>query len=123
MTIGLSTESCVLTFGILSGCIINRELQDIATGAFAGAAISVLSSSDFPYFKQFIIFIISFITGVFTCTLVKDMLIYITPEMVTISPQVGALLSAAVSVRFLIVVAKDPLGLIENFIKLIRGKQ
>ncbi|WP_343529566.1 putative holin [Yokenella regensburgei] len=122
MAASLSAESCVLMFGNLGGCIISRELQDIATGAFAGAAISVLSSSDFSYFKQFVIFIISFITGVFTCTLAGDVLTYITPEAMTVSPRVGALLSAAVSVRFLIVVARDPLGLLENFVKLIRGK-
>ncbi|MGK0602858.1 putative holin [Yokenella regensburgei] len=122
MATGFSAESCVLTFGTLSGCIISRELQDIATGAFAGAAISVLSSSDFSYFKQFVIFIISFITGAFTCTLAGDILTYLTPDIVVISPRVGALLSAAVSVRFLIVVARDPFGLLENFVKLIRGK-
>ena len=122
MAMSLSSESCVLTFGTLSGCIISREVQDIATGAFAGAAISVLSSSDFSYFKKFVIFIISFITGVFTCTPAGEILTYITPDVMTISPRVGALLSAAVSVRFLIVIARDPFGLLESFVKLIRGK-
>jgi hypothetical protein len=118
MVAGIGTENCVLILDILSDCMTARDMQKIATGAFAGAAISVLSSSDFTYFKQFVMFVISFVTGILTCTLIGDLIAYFNPGTITISPSVGALISAALSVRFLIMLARDPFGIV----KIIRGK-
>lgn len=92
----------------------------IVLGAFAGASVFVLSSTDYSALKKMAYLAISFISGVLAAPLASGLLATVLPPNVQASPAVGALLSASLTIKllhWLIDGAGDPL----SFIGKLRG--
>lgn len=100
----------------------------IVVGAFAGAAVFVLSSSDLPTIKKAWMFILSFLTGVFSAAFFADVLeslISVLPgNHIEVGDTIGAMVGGAVSVRLLMMLiskSSDPDAL--NIIKRKGGEK
>lgn len=110
----------MLRYDIFFSCMVH---QDLIIGAFAGAAIFVIWASEYSFIKQFVFFVVSFATGIITNGVVIDIVTYLTLGGVTISPMIGALVSAALSVRMVMIISNDPMSFFTNIINIIRGGQ
>ena len=87
----------------------------VVLGAFAGAVVFVLSSSDLSIAAKAASFIVSFIAGCIGAGFMAGLIGALTPQPVDVPDGVGALLAAALAVRllmWLIRKAEDPEALI-----------
>ncbi len=71
-------------------------------GAFAGAVVFVMASTHLSLIKRAAFFIVSMINGCLCATTVADALESILLTHINVSPSVGALIGAAVSVKLLL---------------------
>jgi hypothetical protein len=95
-------------------------------GAFAGAAVYVVSSPDLNRFTQITYFVASFFLGILganmaTGILAKALSQYL-PDGVVIEPWLGATVTATLGVLFLIALTKvSPRTLITRVLQLLTG--
>lgn len=87
----------------------------VLIGAFSGAAIFVLSSTEFSPLKMCVLFVVSIAAGIVAAPFAAQFISAITPASVTAREPVGALVSSAIAVRFLMAVSKNSGSLINIF--------
>lgn len=74
----------------------------VVLGAFAGAVVFVLSSSDLSIAAKAASFIVSFIAGCIGADFMAGLIASLTPQPVQVSEGVGALLAASLAVKLLL---------------------
>lgn len=84
----------------------------VVIGAFAGAAVFVLSATDFPILKKIWIFALSFISGLvsagFFADLLESLLSFLPGKHIEVDDTIGALVAGAVVIRLLmLLIAKS----------------
>lgn len=77
-------------------------------GAISGAAIFILSSTEFSRLKSLFLFIASTFAGIVSAPFAAQILSAITPDSVFANESVGALVSSAVVVRVLMMLCNNP---------------
>ena len=86
-------------------------------GAFAGAVVFILSAKDISNLGKVGYFIVAFIAGMVGATTGTSLLVWLLPSRITVTPSVGAVITAAVSVKcllWLIGQASNPLALLSK---------
>ncbi len=119
MTIPLSTTTVStiisgaslvgIAHGLDAGCMI---------GAFSGAVVFVISALDFPIFKRWLLFLVSFLTGIVASNFTAALISIVIPQGVTVDKSVGALIASASAVRLLMMLAaktNDQTSLLDRF--------
>ncbi|MCG9124303.1 phage holin family protein [Laribacter hongkongensis] len=89
----------------------------IVLGAFAGAAVFVLSSKDLHTLKKLAYLALAFFAGVLAAPMFAALLATVLPASVAVPTSVGALLSAALVIKLLLWVieqASDPLAFVSR---------
>ncbi|PHV12930.1 putative holin [Chitinimonas sp. BJB300] len=103
----LSTTTLVSLFpGVDAGIVM---------GAIAGAAVFVLSAKEISNLCKAGYFLVSFITGIASASTGTSVLVWLLPEHITVTPSVGALITAAISVKLLLWLigqANNPMALL-----------
>lgn len=74
----------------------------VVLGAFAGAVVFVLSSSDLGLLAKAASFVVSFIAGCIGAGFMAGVISALTPSAVQVSTGVGALLAASLAVKLLL---------------------
>ncbi|MCL6262186.1 putative holin [Craterilacuibacter sp. RT1T] len=74
----------------------------VVLGAFAGAVVFVLSSSDLGLVAKAASFVVSFIAGCIGSGFMSGLVAALTPQAVQVPEGVGALLAAALAVKLLL---------------------
>ena len=90
----------------------------VVLGAFAGAVVFVVSSSDLSLTRKIVFLIISFVAGCLCAPMVAQLIDRVLPEPVDVSEGVGALVASALAVRlllWLIRCAENPSEWLERF--------
>lgn len=103
----------VTFIGLLSGIDAGAVI-----GAFAGSVLFVVSAPDFKLGIKFALFIVSMIVGVLCADFVASIITAITPDNVTASKPLGAIVASAIAVRLLMWInkqASNPTGIIDRF--------
>lgn len=119
MTIPLSstTFSAVVTGASLVG--IASELDaSCMIGAFAGAVVFVISAADFPILKRWLLFFVSFLTGIVASNFTAALISVVISHGITVDKSIGALIASASAVRILMMFAaksQDQSSLFERF--------
>ncbi|CNF82468.1 phage holin family protein [Yersinia enterocolitica] len=108
-----ATVTGVTFIGLLSGLDAG-----VVVGAFAGAAVLVLSASDFSLFKKLFLFGLSWGTGVLSAPFITSYINFLTPDEVKAAEPVGAMVAGAVVIRLLMWAnkeSKNPGNIIDRF--------
>ena len=73
----------------------------IVLGAFAGAAVFVLSSTDYKPLQKLAFLVLATVAGMLAAPMAASLLATLLPASVAVPQIVGALLAAALSIRLL----------------------
>ncbi len=87
----------------------------IVMGAFAGAVVFILSAKDISCLGKVGYFVVAFLAGMAGAATCTSLLVWLLPTHVTVTPSVGAVIAAAVSVKLLLWLigeAGNPLALL-----------
>ncbi len=74
----------------------------IVIGAFAGAVVFVLSAKDITNLCKIGYFAVALLAGIAGASTGTSLLVWLLPSHITVTPSVGALITAAVSVKLLL---------------------
>ncbi|MGA5657828.1 putative holin [Rahnella contaminans] len=85
--------------GLDSGCLL---------GAFSGAIAFVVSAADFYVWQRWLLFGVSFFTGIVSAEFTSSLLTTLLPHGLVIDNAFGALISSASSVRILMMLTAKP---------------
>lgn len=83
----------------------------VVLGAFAGASVFVISSSELTLFKRIGFFLVSFTAGMIAARMVAGVIDSLLPAQIEVADGVGALIAAALAIKlllYLIRMADDP---------------
>ncbi|QDQ27714.1 hypothetical protein FNU76_23795 [Chitinimonas arctica] len=75
---------------------------EIVLGAFAGAIVFVLSSTELKLARKLGFFLVAFCAGCIGARMATSLIAFALPASITASPGVGALLLSAVAVKLLL---------------------
>ncbi|PHV11322.1 putative holin [Chitinimonas sp. BJB300] len=87
----------------------------IVMGAFAGAVVFILSAKDISNLGKAGYFVVAFIAGMAGAATGTSLLVWLLPSHIAVTPSVGAVITAAVSVKLLLWLigqASNPLALL-----------
>ncbi|MDU1652720.1 MAG: putative holin [Leclercia adecarboxylata] len=108
------------TIGVTFASMFPEATPGVMLGALSGAAMYVLTSDPHQFWKQFLFAVISFVGGVFFSVPMAKILAGVInaglgllkpPVVIEVSPNIGALVSASISVAVLLrILAKSKRG-------------
>ncbi|HBE9082113.1 phage holin family protein [Serratia fonticola] len=111
---GSGAAAATVTGVTLVGLFSNLD-PAVVIGAFAGAAVFVMSSSEFSLLKKIWMFVLSFLTGMFSAAFFADVIeacLSVMPgNHIEVDDTIGALVGGAVAVRLLMMLiakSSDP---------------
>lgn len=113
--------STTALFGVLALAIISMLPgvdASVVLGAFSGSIVFVLSSDELGTVKKIGFLVASFLAGVLTAPMAAALLSALLPGSISVSPGVGALLSATIAVKTLLWLLERNLA---EIIALVRG--
>ncbi|ELD0497430.1 MULTISPECIES: putative holin [unclassified Escherichia] len=87
----------------------------VLIGAFAGSIIFVMSAREYPVWGKLLLFIASLMAGIVAAPFSSSVITLLTPESISASRSVGALVASAVSVRLLMLLGNEPSSLFGRF--------
>ncbi len=99
-TIGTVTNASLLATILVS--LFPGIDAGIAMGAFAGAVVFVLSAKDISNLGKMGYFVVAFIAGIAGATTGTSLLTWLLPSHVVVTPSIGAVITAAISVKLLL---------------------
>lgn len=111
-----SASATLAAIGVLS--LFPGVPAESVLGAFAGAAVFILSSQELTLVRKALFFCVSFVSGILAASTASGLMASALPKAVSVSPGVGAMVSAAVIVRLLqwmIRRANDPDGALKEW--------
>ncbi|WP_048796179.1 MULTISPECIES: putative holin [Serratia] len=124
--VSTATANSVAITSMSFASLLASTPAGVYIGAFAGAAVYVVSSPDLNRFTQITYFVASFFLGILganmtTGILAKALSQYL-PDGVVIEPWLGATVTATLGVLFLIALTKvSPRTLITRVLQLLTG--
>ncbi len=103
MTEPFSTSFATTTTTAVAAISLCPGVNDsVVIGAFAGAVVFVMASTHLPIIKRVAFFIVSMVNGCLGAQTVADTMSLLLPSHINVSPGVGSLVGAAVSVKLLL---------------------
>ncbi len=105
----------LMATGVTIAGVLSGVDAGVLIGAFAGAVIFVLSATELVLFKKIMLFGVSFLAGIVAASFAADIITAMTPNNVEAKDPVGALVSSAIAVRFLISISSNPASFIDRF--------